>query len=204
MKGLAFFDTNVLIYADDTATPAKQARAISLIVEHQRDNSLVVSLQVLQEYYAAATRKLKVDPATAQSKVEILARGRVVRFTERDVIAAIELHRLTQISFWDAMIVHAARAVNATVLYSEDLGMDPQWPGSPCGIPSPHSESFSGQIVSGRRNAAFRMVLGYWDMAASLVTTGAIGILSAGSARRDFRNFQQIYLYLGGIARREW
>jgi predicted nucleic acid-binding protein len=122
MKGLAFFDTNVLIYADDTATPAKQARAISLIVEHQRDNSLVVSLQVLQEYYAAATRKLKVDPATAQSKVEILARGRVVRFTERDVIAAIELHRLTQISFWDAMIVHAARAVNATVLYSEDLG----------------------------------------------------------------------------------
>lgn len=122
MKGLAFFDTKVLIYADDTASPAKQTRAISLIVEHQRDNSLVVSLQVLQEYYAAATRKLKVDAATAQSKVEILARGRVVRFTERDVIAAIELHRLTQISFWDAMIVHAARAVNAAVLYSEDLG----------------------------------------------------------------------------------
>jgi predicted nucleic acid-binding protein len=45
----------------------------------------------------------------------------VVRFTERDVIAAIELHRLTQISFWDAMIVHAARVANASVLYSEDL-----------------------------------------------------------------------------------
>jgi hypothetical protein len=29
-------------------------------------------------------------------------------------------------------------------------------------------------IVSGDRNASFRMVLGYWDMAASLVTTGAI------------------------------
>jgi hypothetical protein len=29
-------------------------------------------------------------------------------------------------------------------------------------------------LVSGERNAAFRMVLGYWDMAASLVTTGAI------------------------------
>jgi predicted nucleic acid-binding protein len=121
MKGLAFFDTSVLIYADDAAAPARQARAISLIGEHQRENSLVVSLQVLQEYFAAATRKLKVDAAIAQDKVEILARGRVVRFTERDVIAAIELHRLTQISFWDAMIVHAARAVNASVLYSEDL-----------------------------------------------------------------------------------
>jgi predicted nucleic acid-binding protein len=121
MKGLAFFDTNVLVYADDAAAPAKQARAISLIVEHRRENSLVVSLQVLQEYFAAATRKLKVDPAIAQSKVEILARGRIVRFTEHDVIAAIELHRLAQLSFWDAMIVHAARAVKAVVLYSEDL-----------------------------------------------------------------------------------
>jgi predicted nucleic acid-binding protein len=121
MKGLAFFDTNVLIYADDSAAPAKQARAISLIVEHQRENSLVVSLQVLQEYFVIATRKLRVDAALAQSKVEILARGRVVHFSERDVIAAIELHRLTQISFWDAMIVHAARVVNAAVLYSEDL-----------------------------------------------------------------------------------
>jgi len=29
-------------------------------------------------------------------------------------------------------------------------------------------------LVSGERNASFRMVLSYWDMAASLVTTGAI------------------------------
>src|SRR5690606_24534552 len=29
-------------------------------------------------------------------------------------------------------------------------------------------------IVTGERNASFRMVLGYWDMAASLVTSGAI------------------------------
>jgi predicted nucleic acid-binding protein len=122
MKGPAFFDTNILVYADDAAEPAKQARAISLIVEHRRENSLVVSLQVLQEYFAATTRKLKVDPAIAQSKVEILARGRVVRFTEHDVIAAIELHRLAKLSFWDSMIVHAARAANASVLYSEDLG----------------------------------------------------------------------------------
>jgi predicted nucleic acid-binding protein len=121
MKGLAFFDTNILVYSDDTADRGKQARAVSLLAEHRRDNSLVVSLQVLQEYYSATTRKLKVDPLVAQNKVEAFARGRVVRFTESDVIAAIELHRLTQISFWDAMIVHAARLANASVLYTEDL-----------------------------------------------------------------------------------
>jgi predicted nucleic acid-binding protein len=121
MKPLAFFDTNILVYSDDTSDPRKQARAVSLLVEHREDNSFVVSLQVLQEYYAATTRELKVDPLIAQSKVEVFARGRVVRFTERDVIAAIELHRLTRLSFWDAMILHAARISNASILYSEDL-----------------------------------------------------------------------------------
>jgi predicted nucleic acid-binding protein len=121
MMALAFFDTSVLIYADDTANPAKQTKAISLIAAHQKEGSLVVSLQVLQEYYAAATRKLGVDAGIAQNKVELLARGRVVRFTGRDIIAAIELHRLRQISFWDAMIVYAARTANARVLYSEDM-----------------------------------------------------------------------------------
>ena len=121
MSALAFFDTNVLLYADDDSARRKQSRAISLITDCQRRNALVISLQVLQEYYAAATRKLRVDPAVAQQKVEILARARIVRFEEKDVVAAIELHRLSQISFWDAMIVHAARVANVAVLYSEDL-----------------------------------------------------------------------------------
>src|SRR5260370_27069325 len=121
MNGLAFFDTNILIYADDASAPQKQARAIRLIADHQRRGLAVISLQVMQEYFAAVTRKLGVDPELAQRKVQLLARGAVVRFAEDDVIAAIELHRLTRISFWDAMIVHAARLAGAAVLYTEDL-----------------------------------------------------------------------------------
>jgi predicted nucleic acid-binding protein len=121
MTRLAFFDTNVLIYADDAALPAKQARAISLYAEHTKRDAAVVSLQVMQEYFAASTRKLCVTAETAQRKIELLARGRVVQFTARDVVSAIELHRLNHMSFWDAMIVHAARVANAAVLYTEDL-----------------------------------------------------------------------------------
>jgi predicted nucleic acid-binding protein len=121
MNGLAFFDTTVLVYADDAGSPKKRDRAITLFAEHIGRGTAVVSLQVLQEYFVAATQKLRVAPEMAQRKVEILARGRVVRFQASDVIAAIELHRLTQISFWDASIVHAARSAGAAVLYSEDL-----------------------------------------------------------------------------------
>lgn len=121
MTDVAFFDTNVFLYADDARDPLKQAKAVELVTAHQLDRTLVISLQVLQEYYNGATRKLGVDSALAQQKVEIMSRNMVMRFTEQDVIASIEFHRLNQVSFWDAMIVHAARQSGASVLYSEDL-----------------------------------------------------------------------------------
>ena len=121
MSGLAFIDANILIYADDRSDRRKQSRAIKLITELQRSSRIVLSLQVLQEYFAAATRKLGVDPELAQRKVQLLARGQVVRFEPDDIVAAIELHRLSRVSFWDALIIHAARLAGASVLYSEDL-----------------------------------------------------------------------------------
>lgn len=121
MTRLAFFDTNVLLYADDVSSPEKQEVAISLFSEHIRTGTAVVSLQVLQEYYSAATRKLGIPAETAQRKVDIISRARVVRFDVSDIIAGIELHRLRKVSFWDALIIHAARISGASVLYSEDL-----------------------------------------------------------------------------------
>ena len=117
----AFFDTNVFVYADDSSAPRKKSRAVELITSHQRDRNAIVSLQVMQEYFAIATRKLGVQAAVAQQKVELMARMRVVRFTADDVTRAIEIHRLHSISFWDAMVVHAAVLGGADVLFTEDL-----------------------------------------------------------------------------------
>jgi predicted nucleic acid-binding protein len=121
MNRPAFFDTNILVYTDDEDFPEKQQRAVDLFESYRRSNLAVVSLQVLQEYFVTVTRKLGIDAEHAQRKVEVLARGRVIRFAERDIIASIELHRLEHISFWDAMIVHAARIAGAETLYTEDL-----------------------------------------------------------------------------------
>jgi predicted nucleic acid-binding protein len=121
MNGLVFFDTNVLVYADDTSSPAKQQKAIELFSTHRRRGTAVLSLQVLQEYFSAVTSKLAIPAEIAQDKVEIFTRARIVRFEAADVVAAIELHRLVHISFWDALIVHAARISGAAVLYSEDF-----------------------------------------------------------------------------------
>ena len=118
---LAFFDTNVLVYTEDVRAPEKRDRATHLVEEHWRADTAVLSLQVLQEYYATVTRKLNTPQERAQRRVEILASAKVIRFEIRDIVAAIELLRLIQVSFWDAMIVHAARIGGAKVLYSEDF-----------------------------------------------------------------------------------
>jgi hypothetical protein len=53
------------------------------------------------------------------------------------------------------------------------------------------------EIVGGERNASFRMVLGYWDMAASMVTTGAIDAESFRAAHGEvFTTFSKIQPFL--------
>jgi predicted nucleic acid-binding protein len=121
MSDRSFLDTNILIYADDKATPAKQRRALELVAEHRRARTGVVSLQVLQEYFVTVTRKLHVDPRIARRKVELLAEFDVAAPDVADILAAIDLHRLHRFSFWDALILRAAKEAGCSVLFSEDM-----------------------------------------------------------------------------------
>ena len=117
----SFFDTNVLVYADDKASPSKQKRAVELVAEHRRAGTGVVSLQVLQEYFVTATRKLGVESSLARRKVELLAEFDVAAPGVNDILAAIDLHRLHKFSFWDALILRSAKQAGCRVLLSEDL-----------------------------------------------------------------------------------
>jgi predicted nucleic acid-binding protein len=121
MNARSFFDTNVLVYADDKDAPVKQRRALGLVAEHRRTGTGVVSLQVLQEYFVTVTRKLQVDPRLARRKVELIAEFDVAAPEITDILAAIDLHRLYGFSFWDGLILRAAKQSGCRVLLSEDF-----------------------------------------------------------------------------------
>lgn len=121
MSARSFFDTNILVYADDKAFPAKQRQAIELVAEHRIAGTGVLSLQVLQEYFVTVTRKLRLDTRIARRKVELLAQFDVAAPEVGDVLAAIDLHRLHGFSFWDALIIRAAKRSGCSVLLTEDL-----------------------------------------------------------------------------------
>jgi predicted nucleic acid-binding protein len=121
MGARSFLDTNVLIYTDDHDSPEKQATASELFESVRLDKSGTVSTQVLQEYFAAVTRKLDVPAVVARRKIELFARLNLVVIDIPDVLAAVDLHRLYQFSIWDALIIRAAQLANCAVLYTEDL-----------------------------------------------------------------------------------
>lgn len=116
-----FLDTNVLLYCDDSASLVKQQRALAIVLENKQKGTGVVSLQVLQEYFANVTRKLGLDPELARRKVEVYARFRVVEPTIVDLLAAIDLYRLHKLSIWDALILRSAKQSGCRVILTEDM-----------------------------------------------------------------------------------
>jgi len=121
MSVRSFLDTNVLVYTDDKAFPSKQGRAIDLLAQHMRERTGVVSLQVLQEYFVTATRKLHVDPGLARRKVELFSDFDIASPDLTDILAAVDLNRLHKISFWDALVIRSAKQSGCKLLLSEDM-----------------------------------------------------------------------------------
>jgi len=117
----AFLDTNVLVYADDVDSGAKRGKSQALVVAALANGDAVISTQVLQEYFAVATRKLAVPAEVAQKKVEVLSTLVAVTIDVDHIVESIKLHRLYNLSFWDALIVHAARRAGCDRLITEDL-----------------------------------------------------------------------------------
>lgn len=121
MSGREFIDTNVLVYADDARDRRKQARARELIRRLMRERRGVLSLQILQEFFAAATRKLGMSSKQAKQRVSLYSRFDVVTLTPTDLLAAIDLHRMHQLSIWDSLVIRAALNGACTVLHTEDM-----------------------------------------------------------------------------------
>lgn len=117
-----FADSNILLYAISRAPEerAKAERANALLGE--RD--LALSVQVLQEFYVQATRESRSDPIShedALALVESFRRFPVLPLTADLAEAAMVTRARFQISYWDAAILEAARAMGCETVLSEDL-----------------------------------------------------------------------------------
>ena len=119
MSGREFIDTNV--YAEDNRDTSKQTQAWDLIRALLLERRGVISLQVLQEFHVVATRKLNMDPEAARHRILRCSRFEIIPLQFPDLLSAIDLQQLHNLSFWDALIVKAALNGSSKVLHSEGM-----------------------------------------------------------------------------------
>lgn len=116
-----FVDTNVLIYAHDGGAGAKHTRAVQLLTRLFEDADGALSIQVLSEFYAAATKKLGMKSEEAEVAIQDLGAWTIHRPEHADLLRASRLHRRYKLSWWDALVVNSAQELGCSVLWTEDL-----------------------------------------------------------------------------------
>ena len=125
----AFVDTNVLVYAarGSEKERSKRIRALELI----QSLRLGISAQVLAEFYVTTTRKVAL-PLSAAKALEWIDQFEAFPCVAVDgslVRQGAWLAHRYQISYWDGAIVAAAQALEAPVIYSEDLSHGQKYEG---------------------------------------------------------------------------
>lgn len=116
-----FVDTNVFIYAVDQADPAKQQKARLWLAELSRCHAGRTSFQVLQEFYVRAVQKSPGSELEIRKAVGDLLLWHPTAVSGQILAEAWKVQDRYRFSFWDALIVGAAKATNCTHLLTEDL-----------------------------------------------------------------------------------
>ena len=118
-----FVDTNILVYAHDRSETRKQPLAEALLEGLWASRTGSLSTQILQEFYVVATRKF--DPPmsrrAAREIVGLYATWPLVQVDLPLILTASQLEERHKMSFWDALVVEAARRAGATRLVTDDL-----------------------------------------------------------------------------------
>ena len=121
MKDKVFIDTNLLIYSMDSRSKAKQKLARNLLKDIYIQGAGVISTQVLEEFYVASTKKLKMNPSIVREIISFFDKFEVVHISTELIREAIDVNILNKISFWDALIIVSAEFAKCSILLTEDL-----------------------------------------------------------------------------------
>jgi predicted nucleic acid-binding protein len=129
MTAPVFVDTNVLIYCFDEADERKYRAARSWRAELWKSRQGRVSFQVLQEFYLTATKKWPDLRTEVRAEIRDLLDWRPVVIDADILESGWEIQERFQLSFWDSLIVAAAKAASCRYLLTEDLQADQEFDG---------------------------------------------------------------------------
>lgn len=123
MKDKCFIDTNILVYAHDLTEKNKSETAQKIILDAVLNENIVLSAQVLSEFYVTVTTKIKkkMPPEIAEKEISLLISAEIVEIDVNIILEAIKIQKKYKLSYWDSLIIASAKKARCRILYSEDL-----------------------------------------------------------------------------------
>lgn len=118
MSGKTFLDTNILIYLFSKTEPNKRKAIVELL---EKLDSVVWSTQVIQEFYQVMTSKYDQNPQQVKNTIRQLDHFELAVNDKETILEAIEIQSHYKLSFWDSLVVSAAKKTNCKYLLAEDL-----------------------------------------------------------------------------------
>jgi predicted nucleic acid-binding protein len=116
-----FIDTNLFVSSIDQKEPLKKDKAREILKKIVDSHQPVISTQVIKEFYVLASTKLKADQLIVKNIIHNFRNMEVVS-NDLDLIEqAIDISVISQLSFWDSLIIAAAEKANCEYVFSEDL-----------------------------------------------------------------------------------
>ena len=117
-------DTNVLVYSYDAVDPTKQQRAREVLSDLATSGRASLSVQVLGEFFTIVTRKIALPLTLEDARLTVqdfTASFPVLSLTPATVLQAIDVSQRFQRSYWDGLLIAAARLAGIDHLLSEDM-----------------------------------------------------------------------------------
>jgi predicted nucleic acid-binding protein len=117
-----FLDTNVLLYSVNLHPADADKTSVAQQLLRRRD--VILSLQVLQEFYVQATRPSRPDRLSdrdARDFIDTWQRFEIQKITIAILFEALDIKEKYGFSYWDSAIIAAAVLQGCNTLYTEDL-----------------------------------------------------------------------------------
>lgn len=119
-----FLDTNILVYSLDPLEPRKAQIGEQLVTSGVTSGLGTISYQVVQEFLNVSLRLFKTTMTVAELEryfFRVLLPLMKVSSSAQLFLEALQVQTLSQLAWYDALIVAAALQGNCKILYSEDL-----------------------------------------------------------------------------------
>ena len=124
MSDRFFIYMNIFVYSINRTEPSKQRIATQLIREAVATRKGVISYQVVQEFLNVALKRFMQPMTTAEAEQYLATVFRpllAVHSSEELYGEALRLQARYRLSWYDSLMVQAARQAHCTIFYSEDL-----------------------------------------------------------------------------------